>query len=65
MSTNIPIKELEIAEQFFAELGLPFAWHVDALSGEVHAWAIVDAELPARRGAERRRDGGRRRRRSP
>jgi len=55
------LESLEIAEQFFAEMGLPFSWHVDQ-AGELHAWATVDVDPPARKGAERPSAGGRRRR---
>ena len=48
METRQPtIEELEFAEQFFKEMGVPFAFHVDPMTGQFHAWAIdvVDLEL--------------------
>jgi hypothetical protein len=64
MSTNPPAEEMAAAVQFFEGMGLPVHWHEDPVTGEFHFWVVDVAELPAPRGAERRRAGGRRRRRS-
>ena len=46
MSTNPQfLLQLEFAQEFFKEMGMPFAFHVDPLSGEFHAWAVDDVDL--------------------
>ena len=65
MSTNLPILELAAAEEFFREMGVPFEWRVDPVTGDFHAWALVDDVPPAREVRSAAAPAGRRRRVQP